>query len=890
MTLNNRTKTSSSSKIRFYSGFPVRIECLEKHVEIENGCRPGLSCRVLDCGGNVVVANEEDKKPITLRCRIIKKTNHQFACERTILATNSVCKTNEVIDVDEFKKFGITQVDLLCEISCELYSNIKPVLVPITIKRSTRAEKLLVYRRSIEDEQNTVEICDKSVQFIQILKELYLSYKLFDGMGNPVVFDESKYKVNVSWSKNACLENGILPTHKVPKRAEEKTEFRTTLQILGFEEELKHIFYLTSLPLEPDTMSVSFVGGNNSRDLVQLPMGEKLPAAVVKIMDRWSNIILYGLRDEELSIEVDCSREEEFQVAFDPVREDIDNGGSFLVKDLDISIPSGRNLPIGEMVLKVTFRDLSSDLKLSVTTGYPKKLGFVINDQKQKQRGTFTCQNGSEVRIFARLLDAFNNFTISRTPIEVKFLQTQDGVTVIEKKIMMSADGVVDFGVICPDVKTNPNRYSSCVVKVNDCRGRCFGKPITVTVMGNVDGHERSDVCHFHVTCRSDFPYQLIPHKVEGLGPFRYEAGSSFTNLTVTLLSEDGTKYTSAEKEKVSLHLKPTNGISGVHLEPILASGVHEGIYTFDQVPPEAGNYEAKFCYQNGTVEISEILKEPLEIYAGSVHALKPETDLRDLSVSNNSENDEDRIIVENLKLIIVDRFGNVCTEGENSDDGNSNLSRGDVTIDFPGEMKLQNLENCTTLSSKIALINGYVSIPKLAVVAGLPLPNNSKHTIRFILKMESSSEFVFPLEFTFFNNSEQMAANRKLREEIATLEGEIANKKQSFQSSENSMMLIQAKIEGLRERERQEKEILKNISSQEFVETLKMSKDVTDREACLKTTEKELEGERNMTKSNIPPGPGAGEPNVFGPIGLLAEIKRGNFSEIYSLILTRLG
>lgn len=884
--LNNISKKCRSSKIRFHPGVPEKIVCLQESVQIENRCKPSLSCRVLDCADNVILKN--DKNPIKLKCKIYRMSDGQFLFDRMLHATDA--KPNEMDDaicLDDFKTPAVGQVNLLCKVSYDLYSNIEPISVPITITRSTRPEVLRVYRRTSKDEEEIVEIGHESFQTAKIMDELHLSWELYDGMGRKILFDASKHKLSVNWSKSssrpAILESGNLPIFKVPKRTIDKDPFTTEVTILGFDEQLQHTFYLTSLPLEPNSLSVSFIGSNNSRDVVQYRMGEKVPDAIVKITDRYNNIYT-SFCTEELFTYVNVSANG-FIVKFSTLCEDMEEGGSFLISDIQFAT-MGSHLPLGEIILTVTFRQtLSGAVKLSVVAGSPKQLAFVINDQKQLQRGTFTTPNGSQVRISASFMDASNNFTTPMVPIEVNFVHklTTQGVDKIEnERVVSSKDGIADFGSIelAVNEKSRPSRGPPCVVNIKDCGGKCYGKPIYVQVRATVDGQIISDICHFHVTCRPDVPYQLEIVDESGLEHFEYEAGSSFNFLTVTLLSEDETKYASADKEHLSLHLTPVNGISSTPMDPIPASSVHQGVYRFDQVPTKAGNYEAKFVYRNGSVQISETFMHPLKICAGRVHSLKPVEDPGDRSVSNNPENEENRIIVANLKLVLADQYGNVVNEGENSSNGeNMNLLKGFVRIDFPSGIELENLENQVNLLSPIHFINGCAIIPRLVVLAGLELPNFSKHEIRFTLNLTTNNlEFVYALEFKFFNDPKQLAESRKFQEKIETLDRKITGHDESLKLVGNTIKTIQTTIERMRGNVRQETESIMAISSPGFVETLKTSKDVTEREACLKADENRLEEGRRKTKSksNITPGLGAGESDVLGRIGLLAEIKLG--------------
>ncbi|OXA41921.1 structural maintenance of chromosomes flexible hinge domain-containing protein 1 [Folsomia candida] len=869
-TMNSDNAKSCSRKVSVYPGIPVRIESLQQSVQVENGSKPSLICRVVDCGGNVVYVDKD--KPILLDC-VISKINGEPVLKSKFLATQDhPQKLEGGICLPELRNSSAgSQIALNCQI---MYSTLDPVTVTLQMIPSTGPQVIRIYltRKHNSVEEQTMEIYDESSQEVNIGEELTFSYKILDGTGKEIKFNPTLYKIKASWAKNLVTDEHMLK-YKVPNQLIHGKEFVTKLSLLGdkYGEIISHSFSLTSLPGEPASLRVRVVGAR-PREVINVPMGNKLPDLIGNITDGNGNMISV-LDKDQLERDLDISVNE---LKVIPEIVCLNNTeGSFVIRNADIQPNQNAPRKLGNIDLTVIYKEeFSSTIQLNIVPGPPVGLVFILNGQQQDQRGIFSTPNGSQITTCARLVDRFGNFTRTETPITVKLncLPTTDwvdqGRTPNTFIISEDNDGRADFHTITAQVKPGikPKLDGSC--KLKDCTGNCYGGPLSLKVEADFDGKQISDICKLHLTCRSDIPSKLIPEDAGSQGSFTYQSGSNFDHLTVPLQSEDGSMYKQAEINALTLSLTPLgeNNPAPHEIIDIQADKVREGIYTFGQVPTKAGVYTTNLIYRFGSTQITEIFK-PLHVTPGPCHALLPHPMPTNLSASNHPENCENRVICYNLKLVVRDQYSNpIWTDEDN------HTVEGYVRMEFRGALQLEHLENHVNLASGLPIKNGCVLIQKLSLLPNLALPNGSQQTIHFIARMIDESEFVFPLEFTFYNSAQELQACRKLANDISALDKLIGSNEGRVQDLCRQINAIDQKIKPLRDAKRTWVDQLKLHAPTRYVAALTTSKDIIHLVANDARKEKDLESKRK--KCNVPAGPADGQPGVLGTIGLLAEIK----------------
>ncbi|XP_035707053.1 uncharacterized protein LOC110848342 [Folsomia candida] len=864
-----------SHKVRIYPGVPVRIESLQQSVQVENGSKPSLICRVLDCGNNIIYGDKN--KPVLLDCDITSISGEPILKSKVLATQEHPQKMEDGICLPELRNSSPGYwIELKCQIS---YSTLDPATVTIQMIPSTGPQVIHLYwtREHKSVEEPTIEIYDKSSRDAKIGEQLTFSYKIFNGIGEEVKFNAAIHKMKVSWAKDLVIDENM-PKYKVPDQVIHEKEFVTELTLLSdkYGEKIRHSFTLTSLPGEPSNLHVK-VDGARPREITKVKIGEKLPNLIGKITDGNGNMIK-ALNMDQLERDLDISVNE-LKVISDIACLN-NTEGSFVIRNAVIQSyeKDARAHPkLGNIELTVTYKEeFSCTIKLNIVPGPPVGLVFILNGQQQDQRGTFSTPNGSQIITCARLVDVFGNFTKPETPVKVKldFLPTNgwvdQGRTSNTFIISEDNDGRADFHTITAGVKPHikPRLDGSC--KLKDCTGKCYGRPLTLKLEADFDGNPLSDICKLHLTCRSDIPSLLVPDDVGGQGSFIYQSGSNFDHLTVSLQAEDGSMYKQAEVNALTLYLTPEgeNSLEQREVIDIPAANVHEGIYTFGQVPTKAGLYTIKFIYRCGSAEITAIFKQ-LHVTPGPAHSLLPHSPLSNLSASNHPENCDHRVIFGNLKLVVRDQYCNpVWTNEHNHSDG------GDVRMEFRGALQLEHLENHVNFVSGLPIKNGCILIPRLSLLPSLTLPNGSQQTIHFIARLMDQSEFIFPLEFTFYNDAHGLQAGRKLANEITVLDEQITSKEGKVQDLQRQLTAIAKNITPLDDAK---KTLVKRLkvhapTTDSYFKALETSQGITRLIANDSRREKDLES--NRKKCNIPSGPASDEPGVLGPIGLLAEIK----------------
>lgn len=836
-------------------GLPEKIVSLgtSSRVSMENMTFPKLAFHVVDCSGNILHTSTT-QTPIRLKCQFTRMND-----STNVVCGNILCSDKEnnpqildtIIDIPEMKT-GDCQ---LCTLNCiatfeDGGISLTSSNVVIDVCPNTKPQSLRLYITTLSKECEVPigsELKQIDGEKILIKSSLGMKLLLFDGVGKQLPFD-AKYKVKIDYPEKKELDSDKFSI-SVPTRCEYQKKIVTKLIIPDSKDNsrivLKHEFFLTTYPLEPQAFKVSIVNG-----IVTVPI-DKLPEITAKLTDQYDNIIKdFTQLQLNQDVEVGSPGILEFDYKTE-INESEEYSRSFLINQLRIRSNNGVSPypPTGPMELKVTYGHFHDTLNFNLIPGSPAEIALEIDNLILSRK---IVNNKSLVSIRARLLDCARNITEADVdiPVILKFGKKGHWIEqcLDDKEIIIKAKtNYGNFGEVTVGYNLTQTPSTCTFHNHEPCAGLCFGKLFLQAECPSLNQSAKFD---FHVKCRSDAAYNLVMYHS---GPSYYQAGSSFEGLSMTLEAEDGTNFVVAKLTGLTLQL--VKDFPDLILHP---KAVERGVYVFGDVPNTAGTYSVNFTYiENDNIVISNMIKENLQITSGPVSQLRPCPELPEfLSVSNNQNNPEANVIVKDLRLVLQDKYGNICQQSD-ALVSTAIISQCDNLLENQNEI----------IRTQLELSNGKACIPPLMVLPNLNFSNNSTHQIEFtaVLKDNPQSSYQFTLEFTFYNNILQQEKIKRLTETKDKLNRDITVRKAEQDD-------IQKQIAVLNDQVKRKEQILFQLipSDHQNVteEVLKIKRQL------LIGQQQRIEETRRGTESTVSPCEIDGVPEVLSKIGQFIQIK----------------
>ncbi|KAM4719101.1 LOW QUALITY PROTEIN: structural maintenance of chromosomes flexible hinge domain-containing protein 1-like [Anableps anableps] len=701
VTLPGLKNDTQNIKLILHPGNPhsLHVKSKTNPMEVENGNPVSFKIEVHDEAGNITPIRKQK-----VHCQIpgLPLVIKDCSTGKVELVTKPV---NQKIVNGEPQ-----MLDAKFEIPSQ--KQVSPVTIKLMVMPSKRISRMELY---LDDEKLVLKNNEKiERQAGGVLKDLF--YKLYDEAGRDVpITTEIASTIEVTWGRDVDrrdLVKGRLPELQVPTHVHGEHLYQVSYQ----DKNVSSCFKVVPCPGEPACLKVTL-----PQSIVKL--GETLSGHIeLELVDKYDNVTktMTATCVKYFSVEAEGLDESSIKFKWN------ENSSSIVV--IGVRFHSGSP---GHRVICFRYKDFKENVIFEVTAGVPSQLKLVSGPEQPLQ-----VLNGHDIPtpFLFQLCDEWGNpspdqnmtVEIRSSPMTLKLTTAVSPPVDVEGKTCIKVNNVEGSkGYYALEFKGSLNGNSIPGPSVNLTLLPDPNKPVELSVNYDINA--------------------------------RFSAGGKFPVFSVTVFSEGGSVMTALKPADLSMFLwegpssmRPKAVTELICRKPI--ENERKDCYQFreEEIPTRVGEYTIEFSLQTDKTEVH--LKNQINVNVVANEPIKLEPDCQPQTpVVFYCTDIDNRILVENMTLKIMDQFGNSAGQDLN----------GTVFISIKSTEGERNrslpLFEGKTNTITISLKEGSAHINSLAIMENSPGENGSQYILLFRpeVTMPPTSLSPFELPFRFYNDAE---------------------------------------------------------------------------------------------------------------------------------------
>uniref|UniRef100_A0A3B3B7I9 Structural maintenance of chromosomes flexible hinge domain containing 1 n=1 Tax=Oryzias melastigma TaxID=30732 RepID=A0A3B3B7I9_ORYME len=658
----------------------------EESAEVENGSPVMFNVEIHDEAGNLT-ANPKQ----LVRCQVEGFKPVVIDC----------CKTGAGQVVTKPVQLNITDGEpQTLQVKFELLKNVAPVVIGLKVVPSTRVARIEVYSQS-EDLvlRNKEKISWPAGGLLE-----NLCYRLFNerGVEVPLTADITS-KIKVNWTGDANSEDlvlGKLPEIQVPTQLQGERFCQVSYQ----EQNVSFCFTVTPCANEPSRLKATLPQNT-------LKLGQVLAEHIyLNLVDQFDNVTKRLPQDsmKDMTVEADGLDTSKISFAWQQ------SSNSVALKG--IRFHSG---PLGPRELCFHYKSFEERVIIKVTAGEPAELKLISGPEQPLQ---VLKGHGIPTPFLLQLCDEWGNPSPDqRVVVEVRSSRQSLKLTMPVISQPVNAEGKAQFSVLALNFKGSFNEKP------------IRGPSVFLTVIPD--------------------PNKPVRLSVEYDKTAKLLAGGTFPVFSVTVVSDEGSPITDINPADFSMLLWKGESSTPPETTPVMKCSKpmenekNDCYYFRDKsIPVQIGPHTIQFTLRNDKTKVPLLTQIKINVVPNQPFKLAP-TSIPKIPVVSYSMEMPSRTLVENMTLVIMDKFGNPA--------GQNLKGRVTVSISCPDQERRRNLPlfEGKTQSVHFNLEKGEAHINRLAIMEKSPGENGSIYVLTFHPDVSTPLD-PFQLNFHFYNGT----------------------------------------------------------------------------------------------------------------------------------------
>ncbi|XP_023805883.1 structural maintenance of chromosomes flexible hinge domain-containing protein 1 [Oryzias latipes] len=731
VTLPGLTTPKQTEQIGLLPGAPHSLHVKEETVAVENGSPAILNVEIHDEAGNLTANPKqlvryqvEGLKPFVIDC---SKTGAGQVVTKPIQLN---------ITGGEPQMLQVT-FQLLPE-------KVPPVVIRLKVVPSSRVAQMEVYS------QNECLVLKNEEKISWPAGGLLenLCYRLFDERGVEVPLTAKiTSKIKVNWTRDTNIKDlvlGKLPEIPVPTQLQEERFCQVSYQ----EQNVSFSFIIVPCPNEPSRLKATLPQNT-------LKLGQVMTEPIyLNLVDQYDNETrrLTPSCVKDMTVEAEGLDKSKISFAWQQSRSSVAVTG--------VRFHSG---PLGPRELCFHYSSFEERVIIKMTAGDPAELKLISGPEQPLQ---VLKGQGIPTPFLLQLCDEWGNPSPDqRVVVEIASSRQSLKLTIPVLSQPVDAEGKAIFYV---NAINGAKGYHQLNFK-----GSFNNKPIKAPSVS--------------LTVIPD-PNKPVKLSVEYNKKAKLFAGGTFPVFSVTVVSDEGSPITDINPVDFSMLLwkgespTPPKTVTTLKCSKPVVNGKNDCYYFREKsIPEQIGPHTIQFTLQNDKKEV--LLVNQIRIIVVPNHPVKlaPTSPLNTPSVSY-SVDVASRTLVENVTLVIMDKFGNPA--GQNL--------KGKVTVsiscpDLEGSRNLPLFEG-KAKSVDFTLEEGKAHISRLALMEKSPGENGSTYVLIFHPHVSTPLD-PFQLNFHFYNdveNQRNMSELTKKKENLTAAIIQFDQTNETFRKLQN--------------------------------------------------------------------------------------------------------
>ncbi|KAM4686989.1 structural maintenance of chromosomes flexible hinge domain-containing protein 1 isoform 1-T1 [Amazona ochrocephala] len=618
VTLPGLKEDTQIFKIRLHPGPPHRLKVKpdSEILKIENGTAFPFQVEVLDESGNITA-----QPKLVVHCKFLGASNLPVYSVDCSNAGKNIL-TGPVIHVQNIKKDQVlkARIEIL---NCK---DVPPVDKIIKLLPSSHVARLQILSM---DGQKAIQIKHQDeINWVAGDVMCNLIFQMYDeGEREIHVTPAIAEKIKVNWTPQINKEQliqGLLPDVKVPTSVKDVRYCLITY--LDDHVSLESAFTVRPLPDEPKHIKCKLKGPNT------LQLGEELQSEIeVMLTDQYGNQVQSATSACVNSLGVSAPGLDKSNLKI-----------TWQESTLTMKVQGIRFKPclLGSKELCFAWREFSDFLRLNLTAGSPAKLQFVDWPELEKPVAVI---NGRELQkpLIVQLCDQWGNPT-PEPNVKISLIKS-NSVKIVSSNQQHKTDetGRANLGVVCIHA---PRGEHTLQLKATYNKTTLDCPIITLNVLPDPE----RPVC--------------LNVKYDKCSSF--QAGSTFPDFMVSVLSEDGNIIRNINPARISMKMWEAQSRMPVDVTVFSCSKVkddkEDGFFYFrDKVVPErVGTYSIQFAFTmdktniltSDQIIVDVVPNDPVRLLPDSLPATPAVSNVRALA---------SRTLVKDLCLCVTDEYNN---------------------------------------------------------------------------------------------------------------------------------------------------------------------------------------------------------------------------------------
>ncbi|RVE58687.1 hypothetical protein OJAV_G00196650, partial [Oryzias javanicus] len=730
VTLPGLKKPEQTAQIVLLPGAPHSLHVKGNSAEVENWSPVMLHVEVQDEAGNLTANNKQ-----LVRCQIQGSKPVVIDCSKTG-AYQVVTKPIQLNITDGEPQTLKVKFELLSQ------KNVAPLVIWLKVLPSSRVARMEVYSQS-EDLvlQNKEKIRWPAGGSLE-----NLCYRLFNERCVEVPLTaEITSNIKVNWTGDANSEDlilGKLPDIQVPTQLQEERFCCVSYQ----EQNVSFSFTVEPCPNEPSQLKATLPQNT-------LKLGQVMADGIrLSLVDQYDNATKRLTRDCVKDVTVKADGLDTSKVSF------VWQQSSSSVVVTGVCFHSG---PLGPRELCFHYKSFEERVIVKVTAGEPAELKLVSGPEQPLQ---VLKGQGIPTPFLLQLCDEWGN----PSPDQKVVVEMSSSRQTIKLMMPVSSQPVDAEG-----------KAQFSVLAVNGSSGFC-----SLNFKGSLNKKPIRGPSVF-LTVIPD-PNKPVGLSVEYDKNAKLPAGGTFPVFSVTVVSDEGSPITDINPADFSMLLWRGESSTPPETTPVMKcskpmeNGRNDCYYFREKsIPEQIGPHTIRFTMQNDKTEVPLLTQIKINVVPNQPFKLAP-TSCPNIPVVFYSTEMSSRTLVENMTLVIMDKFGNPA--------GQNLRGRVIASISCPDQERFRSLPlfDGFTQSVHFSLEDGKAHIARLAIMEKSPGENGATYVLTFHpdVPMGSSPLDAFQLNFHFYNdveNQQKISGLTKKKEKLTAAFKQFAQKKETL-------------------------------------------------------------------------------------------------------------